>query len=150
MVTASSEGDDILKAIRLGANDYVVKPVNVSALLARIQSQLAIKRATERIEIMNMFIRSALGGYLADDVVDHLLDKGLGFQGEKRKVSALFADLRGFTSLSEHLEADKVVEVLNIYLGHMIDVVSEFDGLINNFLGDGLFGFIWRTVDSER
>ena len=156
MITTQGGSEDILQAIRLGANDYVIKPVALSALLARIQSQLSIKRATERIEITNMFIRSTLGGYLTDEVVDHLLDdpKGFGFQGEKRKVSVLFADLRGFTSMSEHLEADKVVEVLNIYLGHMIDVVSEFDGLINNFMGDGLmvlFGApLAREDDAER
>ncbi|MEZ5583993.1 MAG: adenylate/guanylate cyclase domain-containing protein [Candidatus Competibacteraceae bacterium] len=156
IVVPQGGSEDILTAIRLGANDYVIKPVALSALLARLCSQLSIKRMTERIEITNMFIRSTLGGYLTDEVVDHLLDnpKGFGFQGEKRKVSVLFGDLRGFTSLSEHLEADTVVEVLNIFLGHMIDVVSEFDGLVDNFMGDGLmvlFGApLTQEDDAER
>jgi class 3 adenylate cyclase len=78
-------------------------------VIARIESQLSLKRAMEEIrrlagelEIRNRFIQRTFGRYLSEEVVKSLLEtpEGLKLGGEKREVTLLFADLRGFTAMA--------------------------------------------------
>jgi adenylate cyclase len=80
-------------------------------------------------------------GYLTDEVVSNLLETPSGLQlgGERRKVTVLMSDLRGFSAVSEWLPPEKVVTLLNLYLGAMADVVDGYKGTINEFIGDGIF-----------
>jgi adenylate cyclase len=88
--------------------------------------------------------------------VDELLETsdGPSFQGEKRKVSILMTGIRGFTSLSERLLPEQVVEILNLFLGTMVSAIDQFDGTVDEFIGDAIlviFGApVWREDDSER
>ena len=93
MVTAKDESDDIVAALQLGANDYVTKPLDFPVVLARTETQLALKRAMQDIQrlaaqlgLRNRFIRETFGRYLTDEVVTSLLDspEGLQLGGEKR------------------------------------------------------------------
>jgi adenylate cyclase len=59
--------------------------------------------------------------------------------GEKRCVTMLMADLRGFTALTERMAPEQVVTVLNRYLGTMTDVITRYQGTIDEFVGDGIF-----------
>jgi adenylate cyclase len=148
MVTASEQSSDIVEALTLGANDYVTKPLDFPVVLARIRTQLSLKRAmqeiqrlAEQLELRNRFIRTTFGRYLTDDVVTSILDspEGLKLGGEKRRVTILMADLRGFTSLSERLWPEQVVAILNRYLGTMVDIIMEYQGTIEEFIGDAIF-----------
>ena len=104
----------------------------------------------------NQLIRKIFGRYLTDEVVTTLLEEPMALQlgGKRQLVSVLVADLRGFTSLSEHLSAEDVIKVLNWFLGQMTDVITQYDGTINDFTGDGimvLFGApTVRDDDAER
>ncbi|HEY9726185.1 MAG TPA: adenylate/guanylate cyclase domain-containing protein [Chroococcales cyanobacterium] len=85
-------------------------------------------------------IRKTFGRYLTDSVVAQLLEspEGLQLGGENREVTILTSDLRGFTLLSERLQPQEIVKILNIYLGCMADVISQYQGTIDEFMGDGI------------
>ncbi|MBW4580501.1 MAG: adenylate/guanylate cyclase domain-containing protein [Tildeniella nuda ZEHNDER 1965/U140] len=101
-------------------------------------------------------MRRTFGRYLSDEVVASLLEtpSGLTLGGERRKVTILISDLRGFSAISERLPPEQVVTILNLYLGMMSDTVNRYNGTINEFIGDGVFVMfgapIYREDDSER
>ena len=66
-------------------------------------------------------------------MVANLLENPAGAKlgGERRKITILTSDLRGFTATSERLPPEKVVEVLNIYLGYMAEIITEYKGTID-------------------
>jgi class 3 adenylate cyclase len=163
MATARDQGEDIVQALNLGANDYVTKPLDFPVVIARVESQLSLKRAMEEIrrlaaalEVRNEFIRRTFGRYLSEEVVESLLEtpQGLALGGEKREVTVLFADLRGFTAMSDRHTPEQVVGLLNTYLGAMADVITAYQGTIDEFIGDAilaLFGApVARPDDAER
>jgi class 3 adenylate cyclase/ActR/RegA family two-component response regulator len=156
MATAKDRPEDIVEALALGANDYVTKPVDLTVLLARAQTQLSVKRLTQELELRNRFIRATFGRYLSDEVVTTLLGRPEGLQlgGTQQTVTLLMSDLRGFSSLAAQLQPAQVVRLLNTYLGVMADVITEFQGTIDEFIGDAimaLFGApIAREDDAER
>lgn len=104
----------------------------------------------------NKLIRKIFGRYLTDKVVTTLLEQptALKLGGKRQIVSVLVADLRGFTALSENLSAEDVIKVLNWFLGQMTDVITQHEGTINDFTGDGimvLFGApTIRDDDAQR
>ncbi len=163
MATAKDQGDDIVSAFKMGANDYIVKPIDFPVALARIETQLSRKRAMEEarrltaeLERHNEFIRKTFGRYLSKEVVESLLasPEGLRLGGEKRNITIMMSDLRGFTQLSEKLDPEQVVAVLNNYLGKMAEIVTAYNGTIDEFIGDAilaLFGApVLREDDAER
>lgn len=110
-----------------------------------IEEELALKideveSLVRDLEVRNGFIRGIFGRYLSDDVVTTLLEspEALRLGGERRKVTILFTDLRGFSSISERLDAENVVKLLNIYLGSMAQVIDRYGGSINEFIGDAI------------
>lgn len=101
-------------------------------------------------------IRKTFGRYLTDEVVANLLEnpEGLKLGGERKKITILTSDLRGFTATSERLPAEEVIKIINLYLGYMADVITQYQGTIDEFMGDGilvLFGApIAREDDAKR
>jgi adenylate cyclase len=85
-------------------------------------------------------------------VVENLLDKpeGLGFDGETRCVSILFADLRGFTLLVDSLPPQQIVSMLNAYLEVMIDIIGQYSGTVSEIVGDGVLAFFGAPVDDAQ
>ena len=100
-----------------------------------------LEEQNTQLDLHNRFIRQTFGRYLTNEVVASLLDDpaGLKLGGEKREVSLLMADLRGFTSLSERLSPEAVVTILNRYLGVMTDIILQHQGTIDEFIGDAIF-----------
>lgn len=140
MATARNDSEDIVRALELGANDYVTKPIDFSVITARLGTHLKLRAATREIERHNRFIRSVFGRYLSDDIVDSLLDEpeGLVLGGSSREVTILMSDLRGFSSMSERLEPEQVVRLLNIYLARMTEIIQKYQGTIDEFIGDAI------------
>lgn len=162
MATAADESADIVNAFTRGANDYVTKPFDFSVVMARTRTQLALRKAieenrrlVEEVELRNRFIRQAFGRYVDNDVVSQLLEtqEGLSLGGEKRRISVMMTDLRGFTALAERLPPESVVTMINNYLTIMTDVIMESGGTIDEFIGDGilvLFGAPVERPDHAR
>lgn len=100
-------------------------------------------------------IRGTFGRYLTDEIVANLLEhpEGLKLGGERRTITIMTSDLRGFTSLSERLPPEEVVKILNFYLGCMADVITSYQGTIDEFMGDGilvLFGAPTAREDDAK
>ncbi len=153
MISALDEIDSAVRCIELGAADYLRKPFNPVLLRARVQACLEKKRLRDlkeehqrqltelnaALELRNRFIRETFGSYLSDEIVDTILEEGgLKIGGEKRRVTILMADLRGFTSLSERLPAEDVVAMINIYLETMTEIIQKYQGTIDEFIGDAI------------
>jgi len=148
-VTAKNETRDEVLGFEVGGVDYISKPVTPAVVLARVATQLKLRSAYR-------FIRETFGRYLSEDIVNALIDTphGLKLGGEKRKVTIMMADLRGFTSIGERLPAETVVEMINIFLATMTDVIQHYQGTIDEFIGDAIlviFGApLQRDDDSLR
>lgn len=98
-------------------------------------------------------MRDLFGRYVSHEVAEEVLAKGSALGGEQVVATMLFADIRGFTSLSERLTAPQVVELLNRYFTRMVNAVAEEGGLVNKFGGDSLlaiFGAPIRNADHAR
>jgi PAS domain S-box-containing protein len=122
----------------------------------RKKIEAEVRRLAEELECRNRFIRDTFGRYLTEEVVATVLETptGLKIGGEKRKVTMMMADLRGFTSLSERLAPDRVVRILNRYLSAMVQVIKHYQGTIDEFIGDAIFVLfgapVWHEDDAER
>ncbi|MBS3029099.1 MAG: adenylate/guanylate cyclase domain-containing protein [Dolichospermum sp. DET50] len=99
-----------------------------------------LTNANEDLEKRNTLIRQVFGRYLSDEIVTNLLDSPQSFHlgGERRKITILTSDLRGFTAISERLSPEEVITILNIYLESMADIITQYQGSINEFMGDGI------------
>ena len=147
MISGRQDMDQIVDCIELGADDYLLKPFNPVLLQARISAGIERKRwhdreerYREKLERSERFIRATFGRYLSDDIVDEILGspEGLELGGDLREVTIMMSDIRGFTTLSEHLPPQKIVQLLNRYLGKMTEIIMDFRGTIDEFLGDAV------------
>jgi adenylate cyclase len=103
--------------------------------------------AFERERVRDMFAR-----FVPESVVDEVLAKtsdGLRLGGEARTVTVLFSDVRGFTTYAETRPPDKVIEVLNRYLGAMSDVVHEHGGTLISYMGDGIMAVFGAPIEQD-
>ncbi len=100
-------------------------------------------------------VRYRLCRYISKDVVEQLLDVRNDFLLENRRtpVTVMFVDIRGFTSIAEHMESEEVVAMLNRYFEAMVEIVFRHHGLLDKFVGDQLmavFGHISSEIEGAR
>jgi class 3 adenylate cyclase len=123
-------------------------------LYASLEQRVADR--TQQLVARNAFIREVFGRYMSDEVVDTLLESkaALRLGGERRVLTVMLTDLRGFTALCERLSPEQAVRTLNNYLAEMTAIIQRNGGNINSFIGDGimvLFGApIWRDDHVDR
>jgi adenylate cyclase len=116
----------------------------------------SLAKANIELGKSNSLIRQIFGRYLSDEIVANLLEntEGLKLGGERQRVTILTSDLRGFTGLAERLSPEEVIKILNFYLDCMANVITKYQGTIDEFLGDGIlvvFGApIVRKDDAAR
>ncbi len=158
VISGSQDMDGIIECIEAGADDYLFKPFNPVLLQARIKAGIERKRWHDREELYRQqlernekFIRATFGRYLSDEIVTDILERpeGLELGGDLRRVSILMSDIRGFTTLSEHLAPAQVVTMLNRYLGAMTDIIMTFKGTIDEFIGDAILAVFGAPVKGE-
>ncbi|MCM8528245.1 MAG: adenylate/guanylate cyclase domain-containing protein [Lentisphaeraceae bacterium] len=92
------------------------------------------------------FIKYAFRHYLSPHVIDELIDNPdkLKLGGVRSEISIFFSDLEGFTTISERLEPEVLIEVLNEYLSAMSDIILESNGTIDKYEGDAIIAF-WNA-----
>jgi class 3 adenylate cyclase len=93
-------------------------------------------------------IKRAFTRYVAREVVDEILKdpERPALREERRDVTVLFCDMRGFTSLAERLDPEEVVLLLNEYYELMIDITFKHDGTLDKFLGDGVMAVFGAPI----
>ena len=117
-----------------------------------IKAMEKIKALNDRLELRNKLLSETFGRFLSDDIVRQLLDTpdGLNMGGRKRSLTIMMSDLRGFTALSERMEAQKLILMLNHYLGEMTEIIQRNEGTIIEFIGDGIMALFGAPNYSEK
>jgi adenylate cyclase len=157
-LTAKTEVEDIVKGFEVGAVDYVAKPFNPHELLARVSTHLTMDElrrslATKNAELARAheLVRRAFGRYVSEEVATSILQspEGLELGGEEREITILMSDLRGFTALAARLAPRDVIEFLNLYLESMVDVISHYEGTIDEIIGDAILVIFGAPLPSN-
>lgn len=157
-LTARTETADIVQGFELGAVDYVAKPFNAHELLARVNTHLTIDELRRNLAAKNVelaraheLVRRAFGRYVSEEVAASILQspEGLELGGEEREVTILMSDLRGFTAQAARLAPSQVIEFLNVYLEDMVDVISRYEGTIDEIIGDAILVIFGAPMPCE-
>ncbi|MCG3180842.1 MAG: hypothetical protein BIFFINMI_03205 [Phycisphaerae bacterium] len=122
-------------------SSWMVLASPLAALFLVWGSVAVYRQLTE--ERRRRFITHALSSYTSPSVAQRVADRPdlLALGGEQREISCFFSDIKGFTPISEALQADRTVALLNRYLDRMTDALLRSEATINKFLGDGIFAF---------
>jgi class 3 adenylate cyclase len=127
------------------------------AVVLRTQRQEAaqLRTALERKSFDLERLQTSFARFAPEEVIEHVIASGVSTHGDRKEVTALFADLVGFTALSERLEPDVLVSILNGYFERMSRAVTDNRGHVSTFIGDGmlaLFGALqpnpWQANDA--
>ena len=128
-------------------------PKEITEIVDTRQQMLAaiLKVSNERLGLVK-FIRETFGRYLSRKVVDEILSSpdGSRIGGRRETVTILMADLRGFTGRTEKSDPEETLRLLNRFFGSMAKIITSYDGMIDEFLGDGIltiFGVPERHKD---
>jgi len=164
LVTALEDKESRVKGIEAGADDFLSKPVNPPELLARVNTLRRLHDTRRELETRRLAaeiqrkeaIRKAFSRYISPRLADRII-QDIGFEGgpfkgnaQRINVVAVFADLRGFSGLTEGNEAGDVVEMLNAYFAILTDAAYQHDGTIFNMSGDSmLVGFNVPFLQSD-
>lgn len=98
------------------------------------------ERLKESLRKRDEYILSAFGSYFTNEVLEYLMENKNGHRigGERKEVTILFSDLRRSTELSEMMEADDFIRMLNHFLEEMIEIINAWQGNILDFVGDSI------------
>lgn len=157
LITALESSQDRIEGIQAGADEFLSKPINREELLARVRSLLRYQQTRKELEqaqrerLTGMFKR-----YMSPKLVDRVLEDQqseniFDNKQERQHAVALFADLRGFTAMSETLHPAQVVALLNEFFSILTDAAYQYDGTIFNMAGDCLligFGVPLHVADA--
>jgi adenylate cyclase len=167
LVTARADAKDVITGLESGGDDYLTKPVDHAALLARVRSMLRIKALHDTVQAQAQRLKeqatelaawnktleervaaqlgqieriSRLKQFLAPQIADVVISSS----GEaildihRRDIVVLFCDMRGFTGFSETAEPEDVIAVLREYHDALGPLIQESEGTLSHFTGDGL------------
>ncbi len=158
LITALDGRQDRITGIQAGADEFLSKPINREELLARVRSLLRYQQARKQLETAQReHLQSMFKRYVSPKLVDEILthpekaEEALVDQQNRREAVVMFADLRGFTAMSESLKPTEVVSLLNEFFTVLTEVAYEYDGTIFNMAGDCLligFGVPFSQPDS--
>jgi PAS domain S-box-containing protein len=127
----------LFKRVLLHTGDHLLTCEDITELKQTMEElRIARREATELSE----FLKKMFGRYLSKEVMDSLLQNpsALELGGERRNVTIMMTDLRGFTAVSERLEPEQVVRMLNNYFEVMVEIIHQYNGTINEIVGDSL------------
>ncbi len=135
VVTAYGDMENIRTAMNKGAFDFLTKPLDMGDLQITLdQARVAVERDREADRV-----HQTINRYLSDKIAKAVLaNPDAVAVSEKRHVSVLMSDISGFSQIAERLEPERVVELLNVYLSAMTEVVDDYDGAIDEFIGDAV------------
>ena len=143
MTTAMEELDSVVKCIELGAEDYLTKPVNPVLLKARVNASLEKKRLRDQQ-------RELIKKFATAEVAEDLQESGFSLGGKFLDATAMFSDIRGFTTIAESQPPSDTIELLNTYYTLMFEAISVHSGVVNQMVGDGLMAIFGAPLPLEN
>ena len=143
IVTSSlDELDSVVRCLEMGAEDYLTKPVNPVLLKARINASLEKKRLRDQQ-------RELISKFTTKEVAEDLLTSGFSLRGNYVNATAMFCDIRSFTTIAEAQDPGETIELLNDYYTLMMDAIGAEGGIVNQMEGDGLMAIFGAPVPRE-
>ena len=97
-------------------------------------------------------IKNAMGKYLSQDVMENVVKDidNLSLGGKRSNVTVLFADIRGFTSMSEKLTPEEISSILNEYFTEIEPIITKYNGVINKFIGDAVMAIFGEPIQDKN
>jgi adenylate cyclase len=167
LVTAKSDGADVVAGLESGGDDYLTKPVDHAALSARVRAMLRIKTLHDTVQAQAQRLEEQAGElaawnktleervaaqigeierigrlkrFLAPQIAETIVSSGgeAILESHRRDIVVLFCDMRGFTMLAETAEPEDVMAVLSEYHCALGPLIHRHEGMIDSFTGDGL------------
>lgn len=119
--------------------------------VTEIQTAKKIKMLNEQLQSRNDLLYQIFGRYFTDEVVEKILSgpSGATIGGEKKTVTVMMADLRGFTSISEYMSPERLTDMINYFLGEMTEVILKYHGTVMEFIGDAILAIFGAPVELE-
>ena len=163
MVTTLKGKEEKIKGLDVGADDFLIKPVDSTELLARVKSLIRIKyfhdelsKANKNLKKLNETLEervkaqveqvqrlSNMKRYISPQIVESLIaDRTTVGQAKRKNLTIFFSDIRDFTKIAEEMEPEELLEMLNKYFSEMTEIVFKHGGTLDKFMGDGIMGFI--------
>ena len=178
LVTAKADPKDVVAGLEAGGDEYLTKPVDHAALVARVKSMLRIKALHDTVleQSAKLEAQSAqlaewnrtleqqvaeqlaklqrvgqLKRFLSPQLVDLITSSGEEglLESHRREVTVVFIDLRGFTAFSDYAEPEEVIGFLRSYHTEMGKLIFQFEGTLEHFAGDGIMVFFNDPIPQE-
>jgi class 3 adenylate cyclase len=143
MTSSLDELDSVVKCVEMGAEDYLTKPINPVLLNARINASLEKKRLRDQQ-------RELISKFATREVAEDLMTSGFSLGGKHVDATALFCDIRSFTTIAEAREPAETIELLNDYYTLMMDAINGEGGIVNQMVGDGLMAIFGAPLPREN
>ena len=170
LVTAKSDSKDVVEGLEAGGDEYLTKPVDQGALVARVKSALRIKALHDTVQEQNgrLAAQSAqlsewnqtlthrvteqkgelervgrLRRFFSPQIAELIVSSGNDqlLESHRREITVMYCDLSGFTAFSETAEPEEVMGVLREFHKVMGELISQFEGTLAHFVRDGLVVF---------
>ena len=156
MVTALDPSQERVKGIDAGADDFLTKPINQPELIARVRSLLRVKQLWDELAELNRTLEQRvqaqvtqleqlgrLKRFFSPQLAEAIVSGGTEdpLKSNRRDITVVFLDLRGFTAFAETAEPEEVMAVLREYHAEMGKLILEHEGTLERFTGDGMMIF---------
>jgi adenylate cyclase len=163
LVTAKADAKDVVAGLDAGGDDYLTKPVDQAALVARVRSMLRIKALQDQVQAQAAALAELNKGlearvqaqlaeiergarlkrFLAPQLAELILTSGdeTILDSHRRDIAVLFCDLRGFTGFAETAEPEEVMSVLREYHATLGPLIHAHEGTLDSYAGDGIMVF---------
>lgn len=156
LVTAKASQKDVIAGLDAGGDDYLTKPIDHGALVARVRAMLRIKALHDEVQVLNQGLEAKvraqvdelervgrLRRFLAPQLAQAIVSAGDEkiLDNHRRDIVAMFCDLRGFTSFAETAEPEDIMALLSEYHGAVGPLIRKYEGTLDRFTGDGMMVF---------
>ena len=178
LVTAKSDSRDVIAGLDAGADEYLPKPVDQGALVARVRSMLRIKELHDQVQAQTVVLAEQadelgswnrtleervqtqldelerigrLKRFVSPQIAQTIIstDADAVLAVHRRQITVVFCDLRGFTAFADTSEPEEVMAVLQEYHTTVGELIHQFEGTVGHFAGDGLMVFFGDPIPCD-
>jgi adenylate cyclase len=159
LCTARAASQDVVMGLEAGADEYLTKPIDQAALVARVRSMLRTKELHDQVQAQAKEVAAwnqtleqrvneqvgeldrmnRLKGFLSPQIAKLVVSSGDGklLESHRRDIAVVFCDLRGFTAFAERAEPEDIIAMLQEYYRALGEAIDRFEGTLQHFAGDG-------------